>query len=402
MYDRFTDFVSKFKYKGQRGEDVKEGKGNEMQEWNIRFLRVLWIVSLIAFAAALVLYFKFDDPSYSRESYFKEFVLTPTLAQFILCIIMELFVRLISPHLSQKASAVVIALGLEFECGVLVIVHNSVDIMAVLFVIALMLATVYQSRLILVLQSVLACFIYVFNQFVVIPNQKYMPENDAVVYSIIFIALLVAAGVWMNSLVSYQLMMSGEVEKYKKRAKEREQQVQVDALTGCWNYKAFVNSLESRLKALAASPGKCVLVLFDIDGLARINEQYGHECGDGVILKLVEMIKHSVRNHDYIARYNGEEFMLVLNDATIEIGHNIARRIQEEFAAYAFAECGSEKFSISVGVVEWLPNYANMIDFVSKAEQALRTAKMQGYGQISIYQGKEAGMETAGLENAIV
>lgn len=369
---------------------MKERHGIGIREWNIRFLRVLWSVTLIAFVAALVLYFKFDDPTYSRESYFKEFVLIPTLIQCSLCIIMELFVRYISSHVSETISAVVVALGIEIECGVLVMVHNSVEVMATALVIAIMLATVYNSRLILVLQSLLGCAIYLITQLVIIPNQKYMPENDAIVYCIIFVALLIAAGIWVDGLIAYQLKMSGEVEKYKKRDKEREQEFKADALTGCWNYRAFIHNLELRLKELADMPGKCLLVLFDVDGLSRVNEQYGHECGDEVILKLVEMIRSNVRSEDYIARYNGEEFMLVLNEAAIEIGKNIAKRIQDEFAAFQFEHCGNETFSISVGIVEWTQEYANMIDFVSKAEQALREAKIQGYGQLSIYQGENA------------
>ncbi len=365
---------------------MKEAKNVQFQEWNIKMLKVVWISTFLACITAIILFIRFDDfENCSRETYFYTFVAVPTMMQCIVCVIMEIFVRYISKYVPQNVTAMVVALGLELDCGVMVMVHTSVGSMALALVIPVVLATVYNSRLILVAQSIMACVIYAITQLLLIPNAVYMPDNDAFVYIIIFVALLLAVDVWMDMLIKWQIGINDEVEEYRQRDMELEKVQKRDSLTGLWNHKAFVEQLGQVMKQVQALSGKCVLVLFDIDGLYRANEQYGYTCGDEVIVKLTEIIKRNVRAQDYIARYNGEEFMLILNEATVEVSCKIAERIQKEFGEYAFESCGGEHFSVSIGIAQWRDEYTGNLDFLSKVEQAVRLAKVEGYGRIGVY-----------------
>lgn len=365
---------------------MKEVKSVQFQEWNLKMLKVVWISTILACVTAIILFIKFDDFEHcSRETYFNTFVAIPTLMQCMVCIVMEVFVRFFSKYVPQNVVAMFVALGLELDCGVMVMVHTSVGSMALVLVIPVFLATVYNSRKILVVQSIVACIIYAVTQIYIVPNAVYTPENDALVYIIIFVALLLAVDVWMNMLIKWQIELKDEVEEYRQRDLEHEKQYKRDSLTGLWNHKALVEKMTQTISQLQALPGKCVLVLFDIDGLYKVNEQYGYICGDEVIMKLTEIIKRNVRAQDYIARYNGEEFMLILNESTIDISRQIAERIQKEFNEVTFESCGQEHFSVSVGIAQWCDEYTSNLDFLSKVEQAVRLAKLDGYGQIGIY-----------------
>lgn len=363
-----------------------KAKNVEFQEWNIIFLKLFWLITVLAFSVALVLYFKFDDvKNCPRRVYFMTFVAVPTLMQTVICVIMEIFVRVLSRHLPKFITAMVVAIGLEIQCGVIVMVHTSVGEMAVALVVPLVLSMVYNSRLILAAQSVIAGVIYVVTRLIIIPDAVYMPKNDAAVYIIIFAGLIAATVVCMDMLLRWQIGIQDEMELYRKRDMLQQKQVQTDSLTGIWNYKAFIETLGQRMDQLKKFPGKCVLVLLDIDGLYRINEKYGYICGDEVIVKLTEIIKRNVRSQDYLARYSGEEFMLILNEVSLQIAQQIAERIQEEFASYVFEQCDNNSNTVSIGIAEWNDSYSNNLDFVSKVEHALRLAKLQGYGSLSIY-----------------
>lgn len=366
---------------------MNESRNVQFAEWNIKLIRVIWISTIIACITAILLFIKFDDvDKCPRDTYFYTFVAIPTLMQSMICIMLEVFVRRISKYVPQDVTAMVIAIGMELDCGVMVMVHTSVGAMALALVVPLVLATVYNSRKILIVQSIIACAIYVVTQLYIIPNAVYMPENDAAVYIIIFVALLLAVVAWMNMLIKWQIAINDEVEEYRLRDMQREEQYMKDTLTGLWNHKAFVDRLGQMIKQFQILPGKCVLVLFDIDGLYRVNEQYGYVCGDEIILKLTEIIKRNVRSQDYVARYNGEEFILILNEATVDVSRQIAGRIQKEFNDYAFESCGGEHFSISIGIAQWCDEYTNNLDFLSKVEQAVRLAKFEGYGRIGIFE----------------
>lgn len=363
-----------------------KAKNVGFQEWNIIFLKLFWVITALSFSVALVLYFKFDDvKNCPRELYFMTFVALPTLMQIVICVIMEIFVRVLGKRLPKFITATAVAIGLEIQCGVIVMVHTSVGEMAVALVVPLVLSMVYNSRMILAVQSVIAGIVYVVTRVFIIPNAVYMPENDAAVYIIIFAGLLIATVVCMDMLLRWQIGIQDEVEVYRKKNQIQQKQAQTDSLTGIWNYKAFIETLGQQMEQLKRFPAKCVLVLFDIDGLYQINEKYGYICGDEVIVKLTEIIKRNVRSHDYFARYNGEEFMLILNEVSLEVALKIADRIQAEFASYVFESCDNGTNTVSIGIAQWSDEYRNNLDFVSKVEQALRLAKMQGYGSVSVY-----------------
>ena len=365
---------------------MKSTKNIEVRDWNIRFLRLLWFITALAFFVAFILYLRFDDVEHcSKQLYFMNFVAVPTSMQILICLFMELFVRVLSGHLPNHVTAIMLAVGLEIQCGLMVMVHTSVGEMAVALIVPLFLSMVYNSKVILVIQSILAAVIYVITQVYIVPEAIYVPKNDVTVHIIVFVGLLLAAFVWLHMLLGWQIEMHDEMEEYRNRSRRQEEQLRVDSLTGIWNYKSFIEVLAKKIEQLHNFPGQCVLVLFDIDGLYRINEQYGYTCGDEVIMKLTEIIKRNVRHKDYLARYNGEEFMLILNEVNLDIAQQIATRIQDEFAAYKFEQCNQESNTISVGIAQWCDHYINNLDFVSKAEHALRLAKMQGYGNLNIY-----------------
>lgn len=368
---------------------MKETRSVEFQEWNIKFLRIMWLVTGLAFAVAFVLFLGFDDTqNCSRQTYFMTFVAVPALMQSVICIGMEIFVRKISTHVPNSITAMFVAMGLELLCGILVMVHTSVGEMAIALVVPLVLAGVYNNRLILLVQALLAFVIYVTTQLVIIPRGSYMPKNSSSVYILIFAGLLIAVMSWINMMIHWRIEMTGEVERYREREQLQQQQTMIDSLTGLWNHKAFNEMLEERMKQLSAAPGKCILVLFDIDSLYRVNEQYGYINGDKVIVKLAEIIRRNVRTMDYVARYNGEEFMLVLNEVSLEMGEKIAGRIQQQFAACVFEDCGNMQYTVSAGVAPWYGGYTTLA-FVSKVEQALRSAKLLGYGMSCTYEEEQ-------------
>lgn len=368
---------------------VKETKSVEFQEWNIRFLRILWFVTGLAFVVALVLYAMFDDVEHcSKQVYFMTFVAVPTLMQVIICVFMELFVRKISNYVPNRITALFMAICMEILCGILVMVHTSVGEMAIVLVVPLVLASVYNNRFILIVQAVLACIIYVVTQLVIIPNAVYIPKNDATIYIIIFVGLTIAVSAWVDMMIRWHIEVSDEMEKYREREVERQKQLMTDSLTGLWNHKAFVETLRERMGQLKQQPGQCILILLDIDGLYQINERYGYISGDKIIMKLTEIVKKNVRSHDYVARYNGEEFVIILNDVAMEVGQKIASRIQQQFAEYIFEECDNGQYTVSIGIAQWHDSYNSNLDFVSKVELALRSAKLQGYGVIQVYNGQ--------------
>ncbi|MBU8730253.1 diguanylate cyclase [Cytobacillus oceanisediminis] len=105
----------------------------------------------------------------------------------------------------------------------------------------------------------------------------------------------------------------------------------IDSLTQIYNRAYFLSEMESSLSTL--SPGSDVsLIMFDIDHFKHVNDTYGHEAGDLVLVQIAGLVKNSLRKRDIIGRYGGEEFMIYLPDTPAHDAHLLIEAIRLDIA----------------------------------------------------------------------
>jgi len=124
-----------------------------------------------------------------------------------------------------------------------------------------------------------------------------------------------------------------------------------DSLTGLLNRNAFMERFEATLGLLARKPGKLAFALIDLDNFKRINERYGHLAGDIALKNTARQLLKRLRRSDIIGRYNGEEFVAVLQNADAATAHARLDEIRAAVGAFPH-RIGSEAFYVtfSVGV----------------------------------------------------
>ena len=85
-------------------------------------------------------------------------------------------------------------------------------------------------------------------------------------------------------------------------------------------------------------------MLADLDNFKTVNDQHGHAAGDRVLVKVADLLLCNTRDHDLVARYGGDEFVLLLTDAGNEAAHHIAVRVQtviDEWMCSAYTRCAT-------------------------------------------------------------
>lgn len=150
-----------------------------------------------------------------------------------------------------------------------------------------------------------------------------------------------------------------------------------DALTGVSNRLA----LDDYLMILSQHPqnlSRLCLMIVDIDNFKRVNDEYGHMVGDQVIKLVAEILKASVRNSDLIVRYGGDEFLVLVEDISLEHALNLAEKIRFKLSQQAIETSDlktplfvSSSIGVAVGADNWLALF-------QKADQALLRAKAKG------------------------
>jgi len=123
-----------------------------------------------------------------------------------------------------------------------------------------------------------------------------------------------------------------------------------------------------------------VVSVFDIDNFKRINDTYGHIAGDEVIVRIIDTVKGIIREDDIVARWGGEEFIIILPRTTLITATEIANRIKE-FIAEIEHEKNKERVTASFGVTEFKQG-DDMKSIINRADQLLYLAKEYGKNRV--------------------
>ncbi len=146
---------------------------------------------------------------------------------------------------------------------------------------------------------------------------------------------------------------------------------QVDGLTGCLNRDALQQRLAELISVCENSGEPLSLALLDLDGFKSINDIFGHPSGDAVLKGVGMALRSSVRGGDLVARYGGDEFALILPDASEKRAAPLLDRVR---AAIRSMEVPGGRLTACVGLAERAPG-ETLQDLVARADEALREAK---------------------------
>jgi diguanylate cyclase (GGDEF)-like protein/PAS domain S-box-containing protein len=210
---------------------------------------------------------------------------------------------------------------------------------------------------------------------------------------------------WANVLITALRDENGNLHGFSKvtrdvterRALEEllEYQAFHDPLTDLPNRTLLMDCLEQALARGQRKGGEVAILLVDLDDLKVINDSLGHECGDRLLVSVGRRLKALVRPGDTIARFGGDEFVVVLEDTDAEEAGRVAQRLVEGMRTF-FALDGRElTITCSVGIALGGSDGERAACLLRKADMALYEAKAKGKNRHALF---EEEMETRAME----
>jgi diguanylate cyclase (GGDEF)-like protein len=154
-----------------------------------------------------------------------------------------------------------------------------------------------------------------------------------------------------------------------------------DAVAGCMNHRAMRRRLDEEIERAtrAGSPLSCILL--DLDDFKLVNDQYGHQAGDAVLREVVQTLVGEFRLADRVARYGGDEFVVILPNADLRNAALAATRALDSLRAVATAH-GELGIGASIGVAEW-HTPMNTDELLQACDLALLRSKREGKGRVT-------------------
>jgi diguanylate cyclase (GGDEF)-like protein len=170
------------------------------------------------------------------------------------------------------------------------------------------------------------------------------------------------------------------VQTELKKANELlELQATTDSLTGLYNRFKHKDVLETEMKRTERYKSPLGLIMIDIDYFKRINDSFGHAIGDKVLQEIASLIRENVRSHEVVARWGGEEFMILAPNITLDETVHFADRIRSTIERNAFT--GGGKITCSFGVTAFIKG-DTVEGLIKRADDALYKAKNNGRNRV--------------------
>jgi diguanylate cyclase (GGDEF)-like protein len=152
----------------------------------------------------------------------------------------------------------------------------------------------------------------------------------------------------------------------------------VDPMTGLANRRDIMEKMERELSRSERHQRTFSVMLVDLDNFKQLNEKYGYNDGDDVLVEVARVLMSCVRNEDVCARWGGEEFLFLLTETNIEGALTLSRKILDAISMTEFkANRPGIRITASLGLCEYQAGLS-IYECVSRADQALRQAKLGG------------------------
>ena len=163
---------------------------------------------------------------------------------------------------------------------------------------------------------------------------------------------------------------------------------QTDPLTRLCNRRSLTDMLENEMNRCQRNLAPCSIIMCDIDHFKNVNDEYGHQAGDEILITIADLLREHLRPYDLAARYGGEEFCLVLPETNLNQAVEVAERIRGKVESYSFpGNLAALKLTISMGVatVSGAKNESED-ELIRLADEALYLAKNNGRNRIETMQ----------------
>ena len=177
--------------------------------------------------------------------------------------------------------------------------------------------------------------------------------------------------------------LSSKIAKLESDLAMARKESKEDFLTKLYNRKALDEHLRLKEEEFKRYKRNYSILMFDLDLFKRVNDTYGHEAGDAVLVAFAKIMKHNARSVDIVGRYGGEEFLAILGETDTQGAVKLAEKIRTHVSKAKFMYKGTRiNVTVSIGVAERLKNPTDTATIVS-ADDNLYKAKENGRNRVS-------------------
>lgn len=180
----------------------------------------------------------------------------------------------------------------------------------------------------------------------------------------------------------YEYSRKASYQHIQSLSDKFELMAKTDSLTGLANRREMMEQIQKEYARINRNNDTLSLLLIDVDRFKSINDGYGHDVGDIVLQQLAHTLAENLRAHDLVARWGGEEFLVMLPETNHQQAVDVAEKLRDKVSSHNFnVKHFHKQITVSIGITE-LNKYQTITNAIAKADQYLYQAKQSGRNKV--------------------
>lgn len=361
--------------------DAAEKSLLQTKKWNHALTRLVWVLCavLVCMEGALSVVYAMGitlGSDLPLEEYLLRYFLYPCVIIVGTNLIMQVLVRVLGRVISADWQGRLIVVSLVLIVTETCAFHYGISVIYALYVIPILAAVLYVNRATLNTVYILSvlCYLGVFFFYIRLyaPAGQWRHTYMDVMGTLVLLSSAFVIGHMVLRRVRDLIDISVEQSVREERLSR---EVTLDSLTQLYNHATFYEKLDEFILEHQRAGAPFSVIIMDIDNFKTVNDTYGHDVGNAVLLGLVEIIREKLGEDEIAFRYGGEEFAILTPHA--DNATQLAQSIRLAFSRRSFPGI-EQRVTVSCGVCAYDNSFGGRREIFSAADKALYQAKNSG------------------------
>ena len=351
---------------------------SQYHKWNKRLFKLYWVFFLItaSIAAGTILFDKLKlTPSSAPYNLIYVVILHAVLFSILLA--SNLIYSKAARHWAPVKQACFVMSIYVTICAFLIVINYFNTQLYVILIGPCILSVLYLDKKVIVYSCATSVIVYLL-ALIGVSTFSEVEIHSMIIYDIFVpVTVFIACGLVARLLLSrvHEAMEIAQSLAHEKEILNRE--LLRDQFTKLFNHTAFYERLDEHIQDFKHNKSIFSLIVIDIDDFKKVNDTFGHDMGDVVLLGVVDAINSEMSEGDSAYRYGGEEFV-VLCRKPLEYTVELAERIRKHVESNIYQSPLNKNVTISLGVCEYDNSFGGRREFFAAADKVLYDAKHSG------------------------
>lgn len=355
-------------------------------QWRKRILKSFYIVVAVLFLTEIATYFVMKGLGFHMEREGLEYALLYILLPSALNLSGVLITgRIMSGKCGERMKNYAVVFCLLYICLVMATFHGFFLMTSSIFVAPIVVSVMFDDAGLTRVTAVSSLVFMVISIFTANVFDNTWSMTERVTNGLAGTAFIAVFYVICMAFLHFGEEKNTIIFNSNRRNEEMQKALKIDAMTGLYNHTEFYNRLEQYYEDYARQSPHLTVAVLDVDYFKKVNDIYGHECGDAVLIQIADILKQYCGEYGHIFRYGGEEFAVICRHMPAEQVAERMNEVREAINALRLDIMPDERLGISCGIYEYRGEAEGVQEIFSRADKALYQAKKLGRNRCVCY-----------------